>query len=129
MIGYGTENPAYADACIYGNRFPVCNIGRRRYEEEEEFPPDMFDATVEIDTHELNEDEINELAGSIEDVSDKFNIVFGDTIDDEGACYAKITVNGFALVDDEYFDFINVILGFNVKFKESVREHNGKKLS
>ncbi len=33
MIGcYGDENSAYADACIYGNRFPIT---KRRYEEED----------------------------------------------------------------------------------------------
>ena len=62
MKHYDVENPAYADACIYGNRFP---IDKRSYEEDEE---DFYRIKIDVDTRNLTVDEEENLYGDLDDI-------------------------------------------------------------
>ena len=56
-----TENPAYADASIYGNRFP---ISKRRDEDEEDF----CRIKIDVDTRNLTAEEEENLYGDLDNV-------------------------------------------------------------
>lgn len=56
-----TENPAYIDACIYGNCFP---ISKRRDEDEEDF----YRIKIDVDTRNLTAEEEENLYGDLDNV-------------------------------------------------------------
>ena len=130
MIGcYGDENPAYADACIYGNRFPII---KRRYEDDD--LEEVFNVYFGIDTSKLSSNDEWKLIEELERLSyiddvdkydydrdeDWFEVTWRELPEFEDKdLYGYVEVRGYVKesICEDIFDLLD---GYDVKVTEKV---------
>lgn len=126
---YNVENPAYADACIYGNRFPIT---KRHYEEDD--LEEVFGIYFGIDTSKLTSAEEWKLIEELE------NLKYVDEIDkydydrdenwfevtwrelpefEDKDLYGYVEVKGYAK-ESIYDDIYDVVESYDVHFTEKI---------
>lgn len=123
MTGYyNTENPAYIDACIYGNRFPIS------YRQHEEDLEELVKCVIDVDTRTLTEEEEGALYGDLDDIyiSDDYEDLYDEVGFDvelvalpelEGTeQYGLIKIRGY-VPELTYDEICNVLDRYNVKWK------------
>ena len=109
MFGcYGDENPAYADACIYGNRVPTI---KRRYADDD--LEEVFNVYFGIDTSKLSSDEEWKLIESLESLK---------WIDDVNKYDYDVDEDWFEVTCDELPEFEGKDLYGYVEVKGYVKE-------
>ncbi len=127
MFGcYGDENPAYADACIYGNRFPI-----RKYRDED--LEEVFAIYFGIDTSRLTSDEEWKLIDDLEELklisdADKydydldenwFTVTWRELPEFEDKdLFGYVEVKGYAK-ESLYDDIYDVLESYDVDFTEN----------